>query len=117
MKMIPVGAWRKALWVARCTSPRWRALRVWRRRAWFVLYERRHLEKTARPGVMLVVRARRVIEADRQQRAVRGRPVRTIDGRWTWCRLTARRLWYFPEGLPSAPGPVWEYRRDDGYLR
>lgn len=43
------------------------------------------------------------------------RPVRTIDGRRTWFRCIYRRLWFFPEGLPGAPGPMWEYQRTDRY--
>jgi hypothetical protein len=45
------------------------------------------------------------------------RPVRLVDGRWVWLRRVMRRLWYFPDGLPGAPGPFWEYHSHHGYVR
>jgi hypothetical protein len=43
------------------------------------------------------------------------RPVRSIDGRLLWLRTIKRRQFYFPVGLPGAPGPMFEYATDEGY--
>lgn len=38
------------------------------------------------------------------------RPVVTDDRGLRWLRLVWRSRFYFPVGLPYAPGPVWTYR-------
>lgn len=44
------------------------------------------------------------------------RPVKTIDGRWTWLRTIERQRYALKPHLPGPMTEWWGYRRHDGIV-